>query len=225
VTNTIDGRTGQRPSLSRDVIAAAAMELAVRNPTIPITLARLGAELGADPTALYRHYRNRNELMLDVVDRCFGEVLAAMPDDPDWRVQLLGTSRALRAVLLRTPALAAELGLRFTGGPNETRLIGRVVDIMRSAGLTDDPLLEVRAIGGIVLSHAVMTASMLMQSPDDLDSDMGIAAQLAAQLADSADLPDLRAYEDEAFERAIHVYLVGLERTISAAARSGTLTR
>ena len=50
-----------RPVLSRDVIAHVALRLTLEQPATPLTLARLGAELGADPTALYRHYRSRDE--------------------------------------------------------------------------------------------------------------------------------------------------------------------
>lgn len=219
MTDMIDRRTGQRPSLSRDVIADAAMELALRSPTAPITLSRLGVELGADPTALYRHYRSRKELILDVADRAYGHILDGVLHDPDWRVEMRGLAFAIREGLLRTPALTAELGLRFTGGENEMRLFERGREIMARAGLGGDLHLEVRSMGGLVMAHAVMTAIVLVQSVDDLTDDTAVAAGLGG----TVDLPDRRTYEDQSFRRVLDVYVAGLEQLASVSAQQGTI--
>ena len=39
----------------------------------PLTVRRLGKELGADPTAIYRHFRDKDELVRAVLDRLVHE--------------------------------------------------------------------------------------------------------------------------------------------------------
>lgn len=206
-----------RPALSRDVIADAGMQLARRHPTTPLTLNRLGVALGADPTALYRHYRNRGELILDLADRSYGDVLDAVPDDPDWRAELMAISLQLRRKMLETPALAAEFGVRYTIGPNEHRLVDRVVGVLERGGVTGDMRLHIRSLGGMVLGHIVMTATVIMQPVAVLAADMAVAAERDGL----AHPPDARAYEDLAFEQMMRVYIAGLEHLAHGDAPAG----
>ena len=62
--------------------------LTLEHSTTPLTLGRLGAELGADPTALYRHYRSRDELLRDLADRVFIGPNASFEHQDDWRQSL-----------------------------------------------------------------------------------------------------------------------------------------
>ena len=39
-----------------------------------MSVRRLGAELGADPTAIYRHFRDKDELVLALLDRLLAQV-------------------------------------------------------------------------------------------------------------------------------------------------------
>lgn len=52
-----------------------------------LTMRRIGTELGADPTAVYRHFRNKDELLLCLAERMFSTRPEVDPDLP-WQDQL-----------------------------------------------------------------------------------------------------------------------------------------
>ncbi|MBU3868839.1 TetR/AcrR family transcriptional regulator, partial [Streptomyces sp. 4503] len=77
--------------LTPDAIIDASLRIAARGSEDAFTVRRLGEELGADPTAIYRHFRDKDELLLSVADRTLGEVLDSIPEGLDWK----GRIRAL----------------------------------------------------------------------------------------------------------------------------------
>lgn len=197
----------QRPVLSRDVIAEAALRLTLEQPNTPLTLSRLGAELGADPTALYRHFRNRDELMLELLDRMYGEALASIPPTEHWLEQLSETALALRRALLLRPALSAEVGSRFTGGPNERIGVTTILQALRSTGLEEgEAAIHAWAIGGFVLATIVASAAALVHDDSTADKDMRIAASLYGEQARRAPAE----YEADMFALMLRTQLAGL---------------
>lgn len=197
-----------RPALSREVIAEAAMRLTLEQPNTPLTLARLGAALGADPTAIYRHFRNRDELLLHLVDRLFLEANDGFEPTDDWQASLTTLAMRLREALLRRPALAAEAAWRFTGGPNERVGVETTHSIFCGAGFEpEEALLYVRAFGEMVLSHILMTASALSCGDAVHEADMTVAERLYG--------PSVRSsaydYEANTFALMLRIQFAGLE--------------
>src|SRR5690349_23085020 len=76
-----------RPPLDRERILTAAEAIVAREGVGKLTMRRIGAELGADPTAVYRHFRNKDELLTQLADRMFGTLPESDPD-LDWRERL-----------------------------------------------------------------------------------------------------------------------------------------
>jgi AcrR family transcriptional regulator len=196
-----------RPVLSRDVIADVSLQLTLHR-TTPLTLARLGAELGADPTALYRHYRSRDELMRDLVDRIFIKPNAAFQHQDDWRRSITQFALAIRAAFLQRPALVAEMGARFTGGPHERRTVQINHEILRRAGFAEHTVAtQTRALGSMFVSHTVMSAILMALPQSALDEDVAIAREInGADIA--ADSPE---FESHSFEIILGTYLDGLQ--------------
>ena len=94
-------RTEQRTELSRERILDAAQTVIERDGDTALTFRRLGSELGADPTAAYRYFRSKDDLLLALGDRLLGEAMdaanaQASPDD-GWRESLLTLSHELRS--------------------------------------------------------------------------------------------------------------------------------
>ena len=58
-----------RPQLDVTTILEAALRLSGSGNPEPLTVRSLGNELGADPTAIYRHFRDKDELVHAVLDR------------------------------------------------------------------------------------------------------------------------------------------------------------
>lgn len=79
------GRSSTR--LDRELILQTAQAMADREGMQRLTLRGLGRELHADATAVYRHFRNKAELVSAMIDRLFSEV--PEPDPAvDWRANL-----------------------------------------------------------------------------------------------------------------------------------------
>jgi AcrR family transcriptional regulator len=206
-----------RPSLSRERIAATALRLTEDEPTTPLTLSRLGAELGADPTAIYRHYRNREELLLDVFEHAYGEVLARYRPGNDWRSSLTMMATTTRSVLLKRPALVAEVGYRFTGGPREAEAIAITHRLVVAAGLgPEDALQHVRVYGEMMLAHVMMSAASISSSPDVQRLELAHGARLYGY-----DPATVRSYEDDTFAQMLATYLTGLAAMATAGSTTG----
>jgi AcrR family transcriptional regulator len=196
-----------RPVLSRELIADTAMRLTLEQPTTTLTLARLGAELSADPTALYRHYRSRDELIRELADRLYGEIADVVIITDDWTESLRNAAGAIRSVMLRRPALAADIGTRFTGGANERRGSGILRDVLVRAGFSEPEVADhLRALGEMILSGVVMTATLLILPPEEQEFELSVAGALyGGEARDSLD------YENRTFSWIFETYLEGLQ--------------
>jgi AcrR family transcriptional regulator len=201
--------------LSRELIAETAMRMTLEHPTTPLTLARLGAELSADPTAIYRHFRSRAELVRELADRLFGEALTIAEVTDDWVQSLRNVAASIREVMLRRPALAADIGTRFTGGPNERRGVAILREILVGAGFSEaDVSNHLRALGEMVLAEVVMTASLLALPSDEQEFELSVARSLySAEPIGSLD------YEDNTFSWILETYLEGLQARLRRATR------
>ena len=125
-----------RRLLDRETILDAAFAVAEDAGHRGLTMRRVGAELGADPTAVYRHFRNKDELITAMADRLFGEVMASYPDGP-WRDGLRNGMLMGRRVYQWHPGFAEALAATPDDTPNLERIAGRVLGLLRKAGLTD----------------------------------------------------------------------------------------
>src|SRR5689334_11994052 len=81
-------RRGRPPRASREQIVDAAVALLREAPAEPLTMARVAHAVGLTPMALYRHFKDRDELMDDVVGRILMERNAAIPREGPWQDQL-----------------------------------------------------------------------------------------------------------------------------------------
>jgi AcrR family transcriptional regulator len=204
-----------RVALSRDVITDAAFRLTRDEPTTPLTLIRLGTELGADPTALYRHFRKREDLLLAVFDQTYADVIARYEHDSDWRTSLRRVAVAMRAVLLERPALVAEVGYRFTGGPHERAAIELTHRTFERAGLSGEAArLQVRAFGELMLSHVAMNAATVSLSAELQEREIEIGRAMY-----DLEVSDMSAYEDATFNLILDTYIDGLSAQARAAKR------
>ena len=85
---------GRPPKLNRGTIVAAAIDLADRRGLDAVTMRGVAAELDSTAAALYRHVKNREEL----VDLVRDEVLADRPQvspTGDWRADLRAVAHSL----------------------------------------------------------------------------------------------------------------------------------
>jgi AcrR family transcriptional regulator len=155
--------TGQ-PSLSREQIVRAAIELLDAEGPAGLSMRRLGTKLGAGATSLYWHVANKDELLELAVDEVLGEVYVPVPGDTSWRIGASICANGMRSALLRHPWVISLLGRHPTLGPNAMRLGERLVTLFTRAGFSGMALshatavLNAHAIGAATSEAAVRSA-------------------------------------------------------------------
>jgi AcrR family transcriptional regulator len=213
---TDDLAESTRAALSQDVIVDAALRLTADEPNAPLTLARLGAELGADPTAVYRHFRNRDELLLSVIDRVYGEGTAGYVPSDDWRAALPELAHSLRQAMLRRPSLSAEVGSRFTNGPNEREGIAELIRLFGLIGFDEaGAKSHARAFGELLIAIATASAAGMVRGDDAIEHDMRTARAIYGDAVGT----DMAAFDAAAFATIIDTLMAGYDAMQALARR------
>ncbi|WP_250294436.1 TetR/AcrR family transcriptional regulator [Streptomyces atroolivaceus] len=130
-------RPRQREQLTREQIVAAAVELLDAEGIEALSMRKLGTRLNAAATSLYRHVANKDELIELVVDDVFAELqVQAACDRAQWRAAVTQTANHLRAMALRHPWIAPELGQvgLVHIGPNAMRMSSGLLAQFEAAG-------------------------------------------------------------------------------------------
>ena len=168
-------RPGRRPrgSLNQRVILDAAFALAERGGLDAITFQALGAELGAHPTAVYRHFRDKDELLLAMIDELHAQTLAELPEPTgDWAADLAALARHTHAVFLRHPAVAAH-AYRTARREHEFRIVERLIGCLRRAGLAPADAARVyRVYADFVLGYSALDAGFASLEPATRHADL-----------------------------------------------------
>lgn len=123
--------------LDPDMIIRAARALADREGSAALTLRRLGADMGTDPTALYRHFRSKSDLIVAIADRVFEEARDEIRLGDDWRANLRAMIIAGWRVYGSHPGLAEALARQPDDTPSLARAADLTIQQLRRAGLSD----------------------------------------------------------------------------------------
>ncbi|MFF8376098.1 TetR/AcrR family transcriptional regulator [Streptomyces sp. NPDC015661] len=158
--------TKQGAVLSERLIVETALRLIAQHGAEALSVRRLGAALGADPTALYRYFRNTDALLLAVADEMIGRAQEGWTATGDWRADLRDLGLRIHGCYMAYPQAAALAAHRTTGRPYETRAVERILGVLRSAGFPDG--LAVRIYHAFVdqaLAFAAQDAAALALPP------------------------------------------------------------
>jgi AcrR family transcriptional regulator len=121
--------------LDADTIVAAAVRVVDDGGLDHLTMRRLGAELGVDPTAVYRHFRDKDALLLAVCDQLLGSIFEALEPQDDWRGTLRDLNEKAWATYERHPHLADLLSRSPEVLEHHERLTEIGLGALRGAGL------------------------------------------------------------------------------------------
>ena len=170
---TARARRRPRGSLNQRVILDAALALTKRSGLDAVTFQALGAELGAHPTAVYRHFRDKDELLLAMIDALHAETLAELPGPTgDWAADLTALAHRTHAVFLRHPAVAAH-AYRTARREHEFQIVERVIGCLRGAGFDDPEAARLyRVFGDFVLGYSAVDAGLAALEPAIRDADL-----------------------------------------------------
>ncbi|WP_067814601.1 TetR/AcrR family transcriptional regulator C-terminal domain-containing protein [Actinomadura kijaniata] len=157
----------EQPSLSRDQIVGAALELLDAEGLTGLSMRRLGTRLNAGATSVYWHVANKDELLELVLDHVMGEVDVPDPAAEGWRAAAAAYARSLRAMIHRHPWTVTLFGARPMLGPNATRVMDDVLGALGHAGFTGFDLeYAVSAIVDYVIGAAGGESSWAAGQPE-----------------------------------------------------------
>lgn len=143
----------RRPPLDQEAILEAAIRLAAERERI--TFRGLGTALGVDHTTIYRHFRDRNQLIRAVQDRLIHSAVRQVDRSASWREQLVELSELTWKVAETHPALGIEALQMTTGGSGELDVIELILVLLEEAGLSRPDAVRFYA----VYSNYVLTAA------------------------------------------------------------------
>jgi AcrR family transcriptional regulator len=204
-------RLGRPPRLSREAILDAGIALLDRSPRVPLTVTRIGAEVGAVPAALYRHFASVDDLLDGVLGRVLGGVEFEIRKRARWPAQVRDWMTALRNHLLRYPAVLTLIGRRGRTSPAWLDVAAVQIRILQDAGLRGAQLARAH------LWVTETTIGIVMQEASlSLPEQIGGARASLAEMSDTGRallgglMPHLTALDaDELFEFVV-------ERTIAS---------
>jgi len=146
---------GRPPKLSRERILRHALHLIESERGELPTLGRIVDDLGVVPSALYRHFRSRDELLAAVLALVLGDLELEIRAEGAWTEQVADWMRSLYRHLMRTPGLLPLLG-DGAGHTSEAwqAATARVVRILERAGFRGREL----ALAGLFVAQATIGA-------------------------------------------------------------------
>lgn len=224
-------RTGRPARLSRDRIVAAVVELLEQGAADGITTRTVGDALGVHPTALYRHFRDMDELLRVAADQVLADLV---PDDDVAAPTTTGAAalaevgelcRRLRATLMAHPGAAQVMAVEPSRSANERRFTERVLALLRAAGLDgQDAALAYHALVEFVVGSASIDSRGGADADVEGDHEAWRAtyAAGAAEYPVSAELaPLLYPSQETQFDYGLGLLVDSLGARLAAAERPG----
>ncbi len=124
-------------TLSRQAIVEAALAVVRRPGEGQLTIRSLAAELGASPMSLYRHVRDKDDLLDEVVDRLLAESWRPLAPPADWRAFVGEAADRLRRLLVEEPAALQVFLSRPVVSPAAVERMEAILSSLKSAGLNE----------------------------------------------------------------------------------------
>ena len=192
-------------SLSRGDIIDAAVTVVEAGGYEELSIRSLAADLGVAPMSLYRHIRDKDDLLNEVVSRLLAPVWRPAADEDDWQEWIVEAAASLREFLVSQPA-ALHVYLRHpVVSPAAVERMDAMMSVLRRAGLDEQAARSAYgALHTYTIGFAALEASRAGWVPDT-----GEVTSLAQQLA---------AYTTAGqFIEGLHYLLEGISRHLRPA--------
>ncbi len=166
-------------SISREDIVGAAVRIVEAGRYEEMSIRTLAADLGVAPMSLYRHIRDKDDLLDEVVDRLLARAWRPAAGEDGWQAWVIEAAARLRQFLVSQPA-ALHVYLRHpVVSPAAVERMDAMMGVLRRAGL--DEAAARSAYGALhtyTIGFAALEASRVGSAGDrDISS---LAHQLAA---------------------------------------------
>jgi len=220
---------GRRPSLTRDRIAAVAVEIADNEGFDAVSMRNVARALGVGTMSLYHYIRTKDDLVALVDDRLLAEVV--VPDDEmpeDWREALATIARRSHAAWAQRPwTLYAWQGARI--GPNGMKHMEQSLGAVAGLGLTRAEQVElITLVDDYAIGFTLRQRDLPQLRADDWAELDAMTGYMATQIESGA-FPTLKAFvgdadpatawrevaaeafDEDRFERGLQTLLDGIE--------------
>ena len=215
------GGRSPKVTLDREIFVDAALRLASRPHSLSLTYRDLGKEVGVDPTAVYRHFRSKESLMQELLDRILRISHAKVTTPTDqWEDCLTEFAAATLDTFLEFPAIAVTATSLTTGGQGELDCMELILACFFQAGLRNEALVKQYAVyGAYVLAGAAGQARDQAES-SDASSREWFSGPL---LVDPVQNPLVSSIRDQVagIDRR-EIFLAGVQQIVHAAREAGT---
>lgn len=208
-----------RGTLRPDTIVASALRLLDAEGVSALSMPRLGREMGASSTAVYRHFSSRDEVVLGVADVLIGEALEGFEPAHAWVETLRDLGRRIWATCECHPAAMSLTYMRTTRRPNEMRAVEAIMAAVLAGGWRErEAVMTYRGYASFVLGIAGAGATFMSLPEEDRDGDQAAWPRVYGHL-DGGHFPHLAAMAPhlgaeisprEVFEHQLDLYLRAL---------------
>ncbi|MGW2148310.1 TetR/AcrR family transcriptional regulator [Nonomuraea bangladeshensis] len=223
-TESSRGRTGRPPLTSREQILAAARRIIDRDGWEKLTVRRLAAELGIGATTVYHHVRDREDLLIQLLNQHADQTLSPdLPAEP--RERIVAAAVAIHDSLAAWPWAAEVLttdGFLGRLGESALRMVEAIVAAAVDHGCTPEQAVHVfRSIWYYTVGEILVRAHSEGRRPD------GDGRPAFFVGVDLSHLPRLAALGDQwpalaardTYREALRAFVDGLLAQAAAAAR------
>lgn len=131
-------RRAEWGSLTRDLVIEKAIAVVEDGRYDQMTIRSLAAELGVAPMALYRHIRDRDDLLSEITDRLLASSWRPKRSSEDWRQWVVGSAKRFRQLLVTQPAVLHVYLSHPVASPAALERMKAIIDVLRNAGLDED---------------------------------------------------------------------------------------
>jgi len=147
-------------TISREQLIVAAKAEIEAGRYEQMTVRKLAARLGVSPMSLYRHVRDKEDLLNEVVDRMLAEIWQPKTDAGDAWAWLMEAADRLRKFLVEQPAALHVFLSHPVTSPAAIARMRSILGVMRAAGLDEPAARRLYAVvHTYILGFAALEAS------------------------------------------------------------------
>lgn len=195
----------------RELLTAAALAYVDEHGLDALTLRGLATHTGMHHTAVYRHFRNKNEIFAALFAVILGQALSdsePLPLDPAQRIMTLTT--ALRSLLRQHPAVASGYlapSEEIADSEPAQRFLELILAALTDLGLTGrDRLIQYQMLESYVLGSSVYDFGGAPLHLESRRRRHRIVPDAAFEVA-TRDESSVEALNEEAFQRGLNVMI------------------
>ncbi len=215
--------TSSRQPLTRTRILYAAVDLVDRQGLDALTMRRLGAQLGVEAMALYKHVANKDDILDGILDLVVAEIEPPI-EGTEWKIAMRRRAVSAREIFRRHSWAVGLLESRRSLGPTVLRYLDAILGNLRSAGFaTEDAIHTFWILDSYVYGHVIQETSMPLRTAGDPTAPAGsVPEQMTANeyphLMEAGEHARTSSYGfDEEFEFGLDLILDALELTMASA--------